>query len=63
MPHRGFGEIEHRVDIDPECQLPFLIRDLLNRAERRLVSRIVHEDIETAELSHRRFDDLAAVVG
>ena len=49
------------MDIDPESQLPFLVADLLDLLERGLVRRIVDQDVDATELSHRIVHDLAAM--
>src|ERR1044072_1518740 len=49
------------MDIDPESQLPFLVADLLDLLERGLVRRIVDQDVDATELSHRVVHDLAAM--
>ena len=58
---RGLGEIEHRVDIDLEGQLPFVIGDVFERFETRLMGGIVDENIETAQLGNSLLDHRPAL--
>lgn len=50
MRNGRLGKIEHRMDIDLERALPFVITDIRNILERGLVGRIVDEDIDPAQL-------------
>ncbi len=45
----SLGEIEHRVDVDLECQLPFLVGNIRDVVKCILMRRIVHEDVDAAE--------------
>ncbi len=58
---RRLGEIEHRVDIDLEGQLPFVIGDVFERFETRLMGGIVDENIETAQLGNGLLDHRPAL--
>ena len=51
------------MDIDPECQLPFLVGNVLDGFEARLVRRVVDEDIDAAEFFAGGLDDLATMGG
>jgi hypothetical protein len=50
------------VDVDPEASLPFLIGDIFDRRESRLMRRIVDQDVDAAEFPHCGIDDVAAVM-
>jgi hypothetical protein len=51
------------VDIDPECQFPFLVGNILDGLEARLMRGVVDEDIDAAEFFAGGLDDLAAMGG
>ena len=51
------------MDVDPEGQLPFLIGNILDRLEARLVRGVVDEDIDAAEFFACGLNDLAAMRG
>ncbi len=61
MRDRGLGEIEHRVDIHLERQLPFFVGNIFDRLEGSLVRGIVDENVKTAQLGNSPFDDSAAM--
>jgi hypothetical protein len=50
VAYSRLGEIKHRVNVDFEGQLPFLVTDILDRLEAGLMRRVVDEDIDAAEL-------------
>src|SRR6185295_1396297 len=56
-----FRQIEHRVDIDPEGELPLLVGNILDRFEGGLVGGIVDENVYGAELLDSCVDDFAAM--
>ena len=37
------------MDVDPEGEFPFLVRDILDRFEGRLVRRVVDENVDAAK--------------
>jgi hypothetical protein len=51
------------MDVDPEGEFPFLVRDILDRFEGRLVRRVVDENVDAAKLCDRLVDDRAAMRG
>jgi len=59
--HGCFGEIEHCVDVDAESEIPFLVANVLDTFERRLVGSIVDEDVDPSQLAYRCLNDTAAV--
>jgi methylaspartate ammonia-lyase len=44
------------MDVDPEGEFPFLVRDILDRFEGRLVRRVVDENVDAAKLCDRLVD-------
>jgi hypothetical protein len=61
--NRGLREIEHRVDVDFESQLPLLVGNVLDFLKARLMGCIVDENVDPAELGHRFVDNRAAMPG
>ena len=59
----GLGEIEHRVDVHLEGQLPFLVTDIGDIFERCLVSGVVDENIDPSEILYGTGDHRPTVVG
>src|ERR1700719_4858913 len=51
------------MDVDPEGEFPFLVRDILDRFEGRLVRRVVDENVDAAKLCDRLVDDRTAMRG
>ena len=57
----GLGEIEHRVNVDLEGVLPLLVGDVRDGLERRLVRRVVDENVDAAQFLHAALDNAAAM--
>ena len=55
-------EEKHGVDVHVERQPPFLVADIAQILEGRLMRGIVDKDIDAAEFADRPVDDLPAVV-
>jgi hypothetical protein len=51
------------VDVDAEGELPFLIVNVINGFEARLVRGIVDEDIDATELCDGLVNEVAALIG
>jgi hypothetical protein len=49
------------MDVHLEGQLPLLVGNILDRLERRLMGRVVDEDVDTAEFLDRLVDDRPAM--
>ena len=63
MLHGGFGEVEHRMDIDHEGMLLFVIGNIFDGLEAGLVRGVVDQDIDAAQFFHTPIDDGAAMLG
>jgi hypothetical protein len=50
------------VDVDPKCEFPLVVIDLLDLLERRLVRSVVDEDVDAAELGNCFLNNVAAVM-
>ena len=61
MGNGSLRQVEHRVDVRPESQLPFLVADIANVREARLVCSIVDKDIDPAKLRDGAIDDFLAM--
>jgi hypothetical protein len=51
------------MDVDLERQFPFLVADVFDGLEARLMRRVVDEDVDPAELRYRFGNDRAAMIG
>ncbi len=63
MGNRGFGQVEHGVDIDLEREVPFLLADVLELLEAGLMRRVVDKNIDAAEFADRLVHDRPAMRG
>jgi hypothetical protein len=60
--HGGLREEEHGVDVHVERHSPFLVADVAEILEGRLMRGIVDENVDAAEIPDRPIDDLPAMV-
>jgi hypothetical protein len=59
--NRCLGELEHRMDVDFDGQLPLLVGNILNGFEGHLLGGIIDEDVYATQLVYRHLDYLAAM--
>ena len=61
MGNRRFYQIEHRVDVYLEGQLPLFVADILDGLESRLMGGVVYENIDPIEMRDGFLYDAAAM--
>jgi len=47
--HRRLGKVEHRVNIDLEGVLPFMVGDVRDGLEARLMCGVIDQDVDAAQ--------------
>jgi hypothetical protein len=63
MRHGRLRQVEEGSDVGVERTVPVLVRNLLQRLVGHLIRRVAHQDVDAAQLLHRRRDEIAAMLG